>query len=90
MFKSFEIFSRIFMLVFLLPSGALSAICRGNQYFTEVQQAINLADPIVQNSLAVFVSVMVARQAFMLEDFIKHVAIPGLIKAWGGMERERE
>lgn len=66
--------------------GVFSAIGRGSSYFLEVQSSLNLSDPLVQNSLAVFVAIMVARNAFLLEDFVKHVAIPTLMKVWNGSE----
>ncbi|KPJ13735.1 Mediator of RNA polymerase II transcription subunit 12 [Papilio machaon] len=44
----------------------------------------DLHDAAAHDALAVFTCILVARHCFSLEDFVRHAALPSLVKACGG------
>ncbi|CAH2068907.1 unnamed protein product, partial [Iphiclides podalirius] len=77
--------------------GALVALCGAQHYPAAPQSAPavwplyphllhhhDLHDAAAHDSLAVFTSILVARHCFSLEDFVRHAALPSLVKACGG------
>lgn len=75
--------------------GALVALC-GAQYYPAAPHAAppplypdllhqrDLHDAAAHDALAVFTCILVARHCFSLEDFVRHAALPSLVKACGG------
>ncbi|CAH0406083.1 unnamed protein product [Chilo suppressalis] len=75
--------------------GALVALC-GAQHYPQAPHAApppyypdllhhrDLHDAAAHDALAVFTCILVARHCFSLEDFVRHAALPSLVKACGG------
>ncbi|CAG0888090.1 unnamed protein product [Cyprideis torosa] len=55
------------------------AICCCQDGLPEIRDALDITDGLVRTNLCAFVSVLVARHAVTLEDFVKHAAIPSLL-----------
>lgn len=49
-------------------------------YYTEVLSQLDIQDVSVHNALAVFTCILIARHCFSLEDFVRRVALPSLLK----------
>ncbi|KAJ8669737.1 hypothetical protein QAD02_000996 [Eretmocerus hayati] len=67
--------------------GVLSALCcssNNSANYIDVQNQVDVQDLSIHNSLAVFTSILIARHCFSLEDFVRHVALPSLVKAYEG------
>ncbi|XP_032453194.1 mediator of RNA polymerase II transcription subunit 12 isoform X4 [Nasonia vitripennis] len=65
--------------------GVLSALCcssNSSANYNDVQNQVDVQDLSIHNSLAVFTSILIARHCFSLEDFVRHIAIPSLGKAF--------
>ncbi|KAL3848034.1 hypothetical protein ACJMK2_018917 [Sinanodonta woodiana] len=62
--------------------GVLKALCCSSNHscgFIDVLTQIDVSDLSIHDSLAVFVSILIARHCFSLQDFIQHVALPSLM-----------
>ena len=55
------------------------AICCCPDGLPEIRDAVDISDRLVRNNLCSFVSVLIARHAITLEDFVKHAAIPSVL-----------
>ncbi|XP_048481682.1 mediator of RNA polymerase II transcription subunit 12 isoform X3 [Plutella xylostella] len=75
--------------------GALVALCGAQHYpaaphaappplYPDLLQHRDLHDASASDALAVFTCILVARHCFSLEDFVRHAALPSLVKACGG------
>ncbi|XP_063890772.1 mediator of RNA polymerase II transcription subunit 12 isoform X1 [Helicoverpa armigera] len=76
--------------------GALVALCGAQHYPAAAPHAAppplypdlllhrDLHDQAAHDALAVFTCILVARHCFSLEDFVRHAALPSLLKACGG------
>ncbi|XP_045454352.1 mediator of RNA polymerase II transcription subunit 12-like [Melitaea cinxia] len=75
--------------------GALVALCGAQHYPPQPQLAApplypdllehrDLHDAAAHDALAVFTCILVARHCFSLEDFVRHAALPSLVKAFRG------
>ncbi|CAH4017296.1 unnamed protein product [Pieris brassicae] len=71
--------------------GALVALCGAQHYppnaahapplYPDLLNHRDLHDAAAHDALAVFTSILVARHCFSLEDFVRHAALPSLVKA---------
>ncbi|XP_066254151.1 mediator of RNA polymerase II transcription subunit 12 isoform X3 [Euwallacea similis] len=50
------------------------------EYYKDVLNEIKIEDVSIHNSLAVFTCILIARHCFSLEDFVRTVALPSLLK----------
>ncbi|CAL4069283.1 unnamed protein product, partial [Meganyctiphanes norvegica] len=73
--------------------GVLQALCCSSETrfgYIDVLNQVGLRDPhstpTIHNSLAVFTAILIARHCFTLPDFLKHVVLPSLVKAWNSGE----
>ncbi|XP_072935735.1 mediator of RNA polymerase II transcription subunit 12 isoform X2 [Epargyreus clarus] len=76
--------------------GALVALCGAQHYpvgprdaappplYPDLLHHRDLHDAAAHDALAVFTCILVARHCFSLEDFVRHAALPSLVKACGG------
>ncbi|XP_030027679.1 mediator of RNA polymerase II transcription subunit 12 isoform X3 [Manduca sexta] len=77
--------------------GALVALCGAQHYpastaphaappplYPDLLHHRDLHDAAAHDALAVFTCILVARHCFSLEDFVRHAALPSLLKACGG------
>ncbi|XP_062528646.1 mediator of RNA polymerase II transcription subunit 12 isoform X2 [Bombyx mori] len=74
--------------------GALVALCGAQHYpggtaphpplYPDLLRQRDLHDASAHDALAVFTCILVARHCFSLEDFMRHAALPSLLKACGG------
>ncbi|XP_052753637.1 mediator of RNA polymerase II transcription subunit 12-like isoform X2 [Galleria mellonella] len=76
--------------------GALVALCGAQHYpaaaahaapppfYPDLLHHRDLHDAAAHDALAVFTCILVARHCFSLEDFVRHAALPSLVKAFGG------
>ncbi|XP_068629231.1 mediator of RNA polymerase II transcription subunit 12-like isoform X2 [Battus philenor] len=75
--------------------GALVALCGAQHYpaaphaappplYPDLLHHRDLHDAAAHDALAVFTCILVARHCFSLEDFVRHAALPSLVKASGG------
>lgn len=63
--------------------GALMALCcstNSSNFYMDLLTHVDVQDVSIHNSLAVFTSILIARHCFSLEDFVKHIALPTLVK----------
>ncbi|XP_066905955.1 mediator of RNA polymerase II transcription subunit 12 isoform X3 [Halyomorpha halys] len=64
--------------------GVLMALCYASSSpsYLDVLSQVDIHDLSIHNSLAVFTCILVARHCFSLADFVRHVAIPSLLKVY--------
>uniref|UniRef100_A0AAR5PM52 Mediator complex subunit Med12 domain-containing protein n=1 Tax=Dendroctonus ponderosae TaxID=77166 RepID=A0AAR5PM52_DENPD len=63
--------------------GVLLGLCSPTsppEYYKDVLNEIKIEDVNIHNSLAVFTCILIARHCFSLEDFVRTVALPSLLK----------
>lgn len=72
--------------------GVLMALCcsSNHTYFVDVLAQIDVRDTSIHNSLAVFTSILIARHCFSLGDFVRHIALPSLVKAGNEVKGDSE
>lgn len=72
--------------------GVLMALCcsSNHSYFVDVLAQIDVRDTSIHNSLAVFTSILIARHCFSLGDFVRHIALPSLVKAGNEVRGDSE
>ncbi|XP_039245890.1 mediator of RNA polymerase II transcription subunit 12-like protein isoform X2 [Pipra filicauda] len=64
--------------------GVLKALCCSSNHvwgFNDLLCSVDVSDLSFHDSLATFVSILIARQCLSLEDVIQHVALPSLLAA---------
>ncbi|XP_014230379.1 mediator of RNA polymerase II transcription subunit 12-like isoform X1 [Trichogramma pretiosum] len=71
---------------------AIATMCAAHPAHTlsyvDLLQLVDVQDLSMHNSLGVFTCILIARQCFLLEDFIRYIAIPSLVKACNNDARE--
>ncbi|KAF7269352.1 mediator complex subunit kohtalo isoform X2 [Rhynchophorus ferrugineus] len=63
--------------------GVLLGLCSPKsppEYYTDVLNEVKIEDVSIHNALAVFTCILIARHCFSLEDFVRTVALPSLLK----------
>ncbi|XP_015113779.1 mediator of RNA polymerase II transcription subunit 12 isoform X2 [Diachasma alloeum] len=64
--------------------GVFKALCcsaNSFPFYIDVLNQVDVQDLSIHNSLAVFISILIARHCFSLEDFVLHIALPSLVRA---------
>ena len=67
--------------------AALTTLCNsGQQAYRDLLSQIDVSNHSNYNRLAIFVSILIARQCFQLEHFVMEVAIKSLIITYGEVQ----
>ncbi|NXP44922.1 MD12L protein, partial [Heliornis fulica] len=64
--------------------GVVKALCCSSNHvwgFNDLLCSVDVSDLSFHDSLATFITVLIARQCFSLEDVVQHVALPSLLAA---------
>ena len=76
----------IYLYTFLFRLAALTTLCNSGTTYQDLLSQIDVSNQSNYNRLGIFVSILIARQCFQLQDFVKVVAINSLIKTYGEVQ----